>query len=98
MAGFVGLDAVPSRIEDFCSNFVDASLYRSAGNAKALGELRDSFPQAMEFDEAIQPLLENRPGGATEAALAVYHRQATQARMLEIAIPALSRLSRKLSP
>jgi len=83
-------------IDHFSSRFVDSTLYRAAENADARAELQQDFPQVLEFDEALQPLLQGRASpGAVEAALAVYHREDTRERLLQVASPAFSRLSNR---
>ncbi len=93
LAAYLKVPVDNALIEDFCSNFVDPGLYRSAEDAQARAELKAGFPQVLEFEELLERLLENTTGQAVEPALAVYHRQDTRERMAEIATPALSRLS-----
>lgn len=93
MADFLGLPVDEALVKEFCTHFVDAGLYRSAGHDQALAELRESFPQVLEFEEALQPLLANTAGPSVESALAVFDRTDTRERLVEIVTPALSRLS-----
>ncbi len=88
LAEYLQLPVDDALIEDFCSNFVDRGLYRAAGDEDARAELHADFSQVLEFDAALQPLLDNVSEEAVEPALAVYHRPDTRQRMVEIVTPA----------
>lgn len=94
LAAFLDLPVDNASIERFSSGFVDRALYRSASNDDAVAELQSGFPQVLEFENAIQSVVQEGLSAADLAsAQAIYERADTRERLSEVAAPALSRLS-----
>lgn len=95
LARFIGMEPEPARVQEFCQSFVDPSLYRSSADQAAREELAELFPQVLEFDSALQPLLENSDsqGALVAACLDVFNRPDTRETLAGVVSPGLSRLS-----
>ena len=95
LAHFLKIEPESERVQTFCKSFIDKSLHRSIADSEPLALLTNSFPQLIEFNSALAPLLQNCSGAdqTIDRALAIFHRPDTQEAMFHAMTPVISRLS-----